>query len=118
MARERQELVRELIASPADAAVLVEQLRDHPWDSEEQLVTLRADDLRRVLRQFDRGELSAEQVAAWADALEMRDDVELDPDCEEAVRDAVFVLANPDLEGALNPEKAAALLKLLPDAAA
>lgn len=59
-------------------------------------------DAWRVLQ----SELSAEQVAEWADAIEVRDDVGFESD---QVREALHVLANPALEGALDPAKAAAI---------
>ena len=42
-------------------------------------------------------ELSAEQVKDWANAIEGRDDIEFDPQDEKAVADAIFLLANPEI---------------------
>ena len=83
----------------AEAAVRVAAF---PCSSDEELITLRAADVQSVLRRFIEGGLTAQDVAAWANALEMREDVGYSAE----VADALFVLSTPAINGALTRQVA------------
>lgn len=70
------------------------------WDAV-PLVSLRRGDIVGVLRQYSAGLLQAGEVERWANLIECRDDIEFEPHHEPAVVDAIFDLANPELQGAL-----------------
>jgi len=76
-------------------------------DGEHDLVQLRLGDVVRVLRRFGQGVLSAGDVEAWADALEMREDVDYDSD----VGESLFILSTPSINGELTADKAELLIK-------
>src|SRR5919204_27436 len=84
---------------PVDDALAA--LQRYPWDCDE-LVTLTPEHISRVLRRFLAGELTARDVEQWAAAVECRDDVAM----SELVKEVVFDLANPSLQGELNDDRA------------
>ena len=63
--------------------------------------TLTRSHIALVVRRFEVGLLEAEAVARWADLIECREDIEFEARHEPAVADALFDLANPDLQGPL-----------------
>ena len=89
---------------PLGAAIA--RVRSFGWDSDEDLVTLRASHVMAVLRRFLAGELSADHVEVWADGLEVREDIGFAGD----TLDLIFRLANPDMNGAITPSVAEALI--------
>ena len=103
---DRKELLNCLIGCPKESERLAKELAAFGWDSDVELVTLRAADVAAVLDQYLAGGLRSEEVEAWANALEMRNDVAVEGGTEGAVYDAAFELANPALEGPLSHERA------------
>ena len=77
-----------------------------PWDSLEELVILKSDHFIGVLRRYLAREVDSEQVGAWANAIEGREDIGFDQDMEDLVRQALHELANPYLTRALSFEVA------------
>jgi len=87
-------VLQDLVSARGDILGLARDLQRFPgWDVE-PLVTLEAADLISILDRFLRGDLSADHVGIWADALEMRDDVEFGDDAETGVVTAVLQLSN------------------------
>lgn len=84
-------------------------LSEFAWDSA-PLVAVTADDSSAVLRSFIAAEMSAGSVEGWAETIEVRDDVYFD---EPQSARAIFVLANPALEGELSTALAQEILALL-----
>ena len=83
---------------------------DYDWAGE-PLGVLTREHVVSVLRRWRRGELSDQDVEDWADLVELRDDLDHDPN-DEAVAAAIFTLANPVLQGPLS-EQGLRLLKSL-----
>ena len=96
----RTALIARLVTEPRLAADLSPRLSAFGWDSDE-LVTLTRSHIVDVLTAYAAGDLLASEVEQWANAVESRDDVGFDHDHEDAVREAIFQLANPLLEGRL-----------------
>ena len=109
--RSRTDLVTALIQGHFPLEPLCAELRTYPWDLDEPLVTLRSTHVADILGRFLTGELSAASVTAWAEALELRDDIGFDEAEQSAVGEAVFLLANPDVNGELTRERAEAMLR-------
>jgi hypothetical protein len=97
---ERRTVVADLIRFNQPLAELEARLARFPWDCDEPLVVLTTGHLRSVTDRFLAGELTAEQVEEWANLVELREDIDLDPAHWTAIQDAVFRLANPYLAGA------------------
>jgi hypothetical protein len=108
----REEVLLDLIRLRRPVAVAAAELRSFPWDSEE-LVTLTRADALRVVDTFLAGEMSRQDCETWADALEVRDDVGLESAFRTELRQFLFEVANPALEGRLTTETAAEWRALL-----
>ena len=107
----RNELLRSIIAHrvpPADFPATFD------WDLTpgQQPERLTESDVIATLHRFHRGRASAEDVANWAEFLEVRDDVEF---ASELVSSVVFELANPELEEPLTERHAQELMLALVD---
>ena len=87
----------------------MQELRGFSWDSDEELLQLEASHLIQVLRGYVDGAASAEEVEAWANAIEGREDIGY----QGKVLEAVHVLANPVLEGELTRDLASKLIQQL-----
>ncbi len=100
---ERKSVLKRLVTLSAPVDASIRELARFPLDSEKELITLRDEHLVSVLRRFVLGDLTSCDVERWADALECRDDVQVESD---QVKRDVFVLASPTLEGALTIQRA------------
>jgi hypothetical protein len=95
------------LASPlAELDELVSSLR---WDCDGPIVELTAELAKHVLALYLSGEIGVAEVEHWANLVESREDISATPN----VRQVIFTLANPALEGLLNPESAAHLIRIL-----
>lgn len=74
-----------------------------PWDSDEELVTLDSRHLSAVLDRYANGGLTDKEVEAWANFLEMREDIGMK---SQIVRQCLHELANPVLEQPLTKVRA------------
>lgn len=95
----RNEILEHAVRFDMPLVALRLALGRFPWDCEAPLVTLRAADVVAVLDRFLAGQLSADEVTAWADLLEVREDVDFGVTTEDAdvVRHAVWLVANPEI---------------------
>jgi len=89
------------------------QLRAFSWDSNEDLVVLWPAHVVGVLERFLGGELQSHDVHDWADLIECREDIGFDPQHADVLRDVIFQLANPELQGQLDRDGAARLIARL-----
>jgi hypothetical protein len=103
---ERAEALRNLIELREPIPVTICRLRQFPWDSDAEVVTLIRDDMIRILDKYLSGELSNASVEEWANALESRDDVRYEPLLGDTLRRIIFELANPLLTAPLQPARA------------
>ena len=109
----REEAVQSLMRFDRPIETLRASLRDFPFDWDDKpLGILRRPHVVSVLRRWRLGELSDREVEDWADLVELREDLEHDPD-DEAVATAVFVLAHPELEGRLSEQGPKVLKSLM-----
>jgi hypothetical protein len=84
-----------------------------PWDSEEELIELKASDLVNVLQRYIDGDVTKETLIEWANVIEGRDDIGLEKSSFDTLKEALTVLANPDINGPIDKTTAALLVKLL-----
>ena len=140
MTKTRTELLTELINYSRNPDDVVNELRQFGWDSDQVLCIIRVENIKSVLNQFLARQLNADQVFIWAECLDYlelkfailshRHDNHIafsipgDEDrligfvgkigFEEQVREAIFILANPDINGGpLSPELARGLNEYL-----
>ena len=80
----------------------IARMNEFSWDSDE-LVELTVVDAAASLDRYLAGEAAAEDVNAWADALEGRDDLALEGAHSELLKEFLFEIANPELAEPLTP---------------
>ncbi|MFK0687529.1 hypothetical protein ACFX5Q_04855 [Mesorhizobium sp. IMUNJ 23033] len=97
----RDSVLSDLITFGKPIDVLVAIVGDVGW-SETPEVVLTTDHILSVLRRFQAGELTAADVEAWADLIECREDIDYQPERDEEILEAIYVLANPVLNGLLD----------------
>jgi hypothetical protein len=112
--RQRRELHENLVRAESPISEICSELNGYPWDSPEELVTLVSDDIRRVLTRLQAGEVSVNEVRQWADAVEMREDIGYEPDRHEEIVEAIYLLANPLLNGPIDQAMVAKILVFFP----
>ena len=94
----REDTAQALVGFDRPLASLRDAVAGLPFDWDgPPLATLRCEDVLSVLARWQRGELAPEAVEEWANLVELRDDLALEP----VVADAIFDLANPALQGPL-----------------
>ena len=108
---DRAWLIAELLRCERPVPDVLTGLVDYGWDSDEPLAELKPSHIRHALHRYISGELSAQQVEEWANAIECREDIAYEPSSMEG--DTIFELANPELTSQLNPTRAKELLQLL-----
>lgn len=88
-------------------------LNKWPWDSDKPLVTLTRPDIMRVLGRFINEELNENEVEAWANTIEGREDIDYEIGYEELLSDVIYQLANPLLTVPLTTASAEEILDSL-----
>jgi hypothetical protein len=105
MSKERRACLEDLVRCVLPIRPTADAVRRLPWDSEAgALVVLTLAHCIAVMDRFSAGQLSADQIEEWADALECREDIRHEV---EIVGEVIHTLANPALYGAIT----AALVK-------
>jgi hypothetical protein len=104
MRTQRAEAVRDLVEMrvPVDQAVAA--LTRFPWDSDDELHILTRADALRVLNRHKHQELTTADCRNWASALEGREDLGLEAEHEDTLKEFLFQLATPELAEPLTPE--------------
>jgi hypothetical protein len=109
----RKEALVALLAYNAPLDQLVCALKQFPWDSEQELVTLKPVHIRAVLLRYLAQEITAQQVEDWANAIEGREDIAFEEAFESILGECIHQLANPLLTKPLTKDLAEELLRLL-----
>lgn len=100
----RQELIRKVVDYDGDPSLLFEEIRHFGWDCETELVTLTADHIHNVLRQYLDGIISARKVSEWANFIERREDIALEEEQIDVLNEIIFWLANPEINYPITEE--------------
>jgi hypothetical protein len=97
----RAPLLKRVLAYELPIEPVLESLAELPFDCDEDLVTVSAADIVRIIDRCLSGTLSLQQVTDWADLLEMRDGVGFDGSNPQRISEIISRLANPTLYGDL-----------------
>lgn len=76
--RGRRDLLTDLVELRRPISDVVSRLRQYHWDVDRPIVFVGTVDVVRILEFYLSGEVSADTITEWADALEMREDVQVD----------------------------------------
>lgn len=98
------EFSRPLIETKADLA-------QWQWDYDGEPAVLRRSHVESILRRCLSGDLPLAELEAWADTVECREDIDYELANEQWIKEALFRLANPDIEGKLTVGELKALLQ-------
>jgi hypothetical protein len=102
MNEQRRADVRALVelAVPIDQAL--ERLSKYPYDFLGEPIRVRSEHIGKAATEFLEGKITARELAAWADRLEIQDDVKADGKTDQEtdeIINAIFAFANPELSG-------------------
>jgi hypothetical protein len=100
----REDLLSKLIHFTAPVEELGKKLSAFEWDSEDYLVTLTRIQISEVIKQFLNKKITAEELVEWANAVEMRDDIEYEPGHEKIIASSLFELSIPEINFPINEE--------------
>jgi hypothetical protein len=96
----RRTILDSLIQFKAPLSELKAALAALAWDSD-PLVTLARRHVAAVLERFANAGIDAATVEEWANLVEWRDDIQLEPGHQDTIAAAIHDLANPLLQGPL-----------------
>lgn len=113
MHSERLSLLRKFLSHEENLDSLQTQLSKFPWDFKGEPLVLNRKAVSETLHRYINGILEDQDVYAWADFLELRDDVQCAQEDEFLLSEIMHELANPDTEGKLTPKRATFLLEKL-----
>lgn len=110
---DRKKLLNKLLNMNEPVEWLNFELAKFGWDSKEDLVLLKKQQLLRVLNKFLGGKISHLEVEEWAEAIECREDIDFEVEHKELITQIIFDLANPDVAGTLSESRAKILIAKL-----
>lgn len=110
---DRFEVLINLVAFSKPVDDLTSDLSNFDWDYDGDPLIVTASDMKLLLNRFLVGERTAEELEAWANLIEGREDLEFEDQQSEAIENVVYSLANPVLQGAITPEFCKELLATL-----
>ncbi|MFC8039453.1 hypothetical protein ACFUOZ_08875 [Paenarthrobacter sp. NPDC057355] len=96
---QRREALYDLIQLRGPLAELTVRLLAFEWSSQDELATASTQDVGHALDEFSAGKISAEDLCAWAEELQGREDIALNPPDRDILADALFQLSTPELCG-------------------
>jgi hypothetical protein len=91
----RTEWLNALLKFNSPLGEIVPHLDNFGWDSDTPIVVLNRQHLCSILQRYLDHQLSAEDLEAWANAIEGREDIAYDEEDRELVETVIFELANP-----------------------
>ncbi|HWJ67119.1 MAG TPA: hypothetical protein VNT31_10605 [Nocardioides sp.] len=99
---ERTRILQALVDAVLSPDAATSALAAFSWDSEDELVELGLDRLGLVLQRHLAGEIDDQQLSAWAEAVNGRDDIGYDGAHDVLVSGVLFELSTPELFGPLH----------------
>jgi hypothetical protein len=99
----RARAVQDLVALRTPLVVAIQRVRSYPWDSDHALATLTRENLASIVQRYLDDELSSSELEAWANAVEGRDDIDIDSDGASEIREILFEMATPEVNRAISP---------------
>ena len=97
MLLDRTSVLRDLLTLRRPISQIIQELHHFPWDSETELAEFSVQNAISVLDRFTNGTISDEQLEAWANAIESREDIFFNDGASGFLNDLIFKLANQEL---------------------
>ncbi len=98
----RIELLKDLITLNRGLKDIQSDLSHYPWDVDETLIIITKADFSNVAQYYLDNKISVDELEDWANAVECREDIDFE---NEKIKQFVFELANPIIDGEINIEK-------------
>lgn len=108
----RKSVLLDLLNLSRDLESIKSDLKKFSWDSKE-IVVLQGVHLKNVLGKFLIGNVTNQEISAWADLVEGRDDIGYEVSYEKLIKEIIFNLANPEINYPLNSNEAKKYLEQL-----
>lgn len=94
--RNRAQVLTDLVQLNGSLTELRHELSQFSWDVEEAGFTVTPEHLAKVLSLYSDGKIDAVGLEDWANAIEVREDIEYS---EDRIKEIIHELANPLLHG-------------------
>ena len=102
----RLKLVTKLIEYDGNPRQIVDELQVFCWDCDVELINLKPAHLNKVLDLYVSGKITSNDIYNWANFVELREDIGFEEDSEDIVQEAIFWLANPEINYPITLESA------------
>ena len=102
----RKEILLNILNMNGDLYNNINLLNEFEWDSGESIATLKTNNIINILEKYIQGVFKEDIIEQWANAIEGRDDIDIEEINEEIISDILFELANPILTNKLDINRA------------
>src|SRR4051812_46160541 len=97
--KNRKTVLENLVEWKGNLSEIQASIRTIGWDSEEELVEFNTRHAVNVLDRYLASKIDSKELEIWANLVESRDDIKFESINEDLLKDFIFSLANPVLEG-------------------
>ena len=101
----RNEIIKNLINLDRPLEEIRMKLETLSWDSDEEIL-MPKESARSVLARYINNIVDLETLIGWANMIEGRDDICFEQPSFNELKQLIFDLANPDLQGSFNKDTA------------
>jgi hypothetical protein len=108
--KSNQDVLEDLVQFLRPLDLLEIELKQLPWDNYSSLVVLKREHIISVLQRYLLNEITSQDIEDWANLIECREDLTYERPFEEEIKESIYKLANPILEGVLNFEMSRAII--------
>lgn len=106
----RKEILNDLLSMNGSIRKLLNDLSSFGYDSSEPLIVVTTKDIEVILTKCINNLIDISDLEEWANAIEIRDDIDFEND---DLKEIIFELANPDINGAITKERLLEIVGLL-----
>ena len=76
------------------------------WDETDSIVTLKNQDICRILEKFIRSQINESELQLWGELIECREEIYFVENFKELIKDFIFEISNPEINGTFTRGKA------------
>ncbi|TLM80810.1 hypothetical protein [Pseudarthrobacter sp. NamE5] len=98
----RREAVYDLLQLRCPLNESLARLAAFDWPYSEYLAVVEVRDISHALDEFEAGRIGADELSAWAEEVQGREDVGVDSNGRDFIADAIFQLSTPEICGPAN----------------